>query len=167
LTKRSVRELDNAVRATTNWIDDLMLRLGWHDRDNVYAALIAALHALRDWLPRDEAIYIGACFPPLLRGLYYEGWHAVGHVTAKSRRAFLERIQDGVHREPGIDAEQVVPCLPFSRPGCHQPNSRTQKLPPQKNCMGFGRVERRTQEYERLSSTQARCVPDNPCFSLW
>jgi uncharacterized protein (DUF2267 family) len=50
-----------------------MLRLGWQDRDKVYAALIAALHALRDWLPRDEAIYIGAYFPPLLRGLYFEG----------------------------------------------------------------------------------------------
>jgi uncharacterized protein (DUF2267 family) len=61
LTKRSVRELDNAVRATTDWIDDLMLRLGWQDRDKVYAALITELHALRDWLPRDEAIYIGAC----------------------------------------------------------------------------------------------------------
>ena len=58
--------------------------------------------------PRDEAIYIGACFPPLLHGLYYEGWHAAGHVTAKGRRAFLERIQDGVHRRPGIDAEQVT-----------------------------------------------------------
>ena len=88
-----------------------MLRLGWQDRDKVYAALVAALHALRDWLPRDEAIYIGACFPPLLRGLYYEGWHAAGHVTAKSRRAFLERIQDGVHREPGIDAEQVAKAI--------------------------------------------------------
>jgi uncharacterized protein (DUF2267 family) len=35
-----------------------MLRLGWQDRDKVYAALITALHALRDWLPRDEAISI-------------------------------------------------------------------------------------------------------------
>jgi Uncharacterized conserved protein (DUF2267) len=58
-----------------------MLRLGWQDRDKVYVALIAALHALRDWLPRDEAICIGACFPPLLRGLYYEGWHAAEHVV--------------------------------------------------------------------------------------
>jgi hypothetical protein len=56
------------VRATTDWIDDLKLRR-WHDRDKVYAALIAALHALHDWLRRDVAIYIGACFPPLLRGL--------------------------------------------------------------------------------------------------
>ncbi|WP_036264496.1 DUF2267 domain-containing protein [Methylocapsa aurea] len=108
MTKRSLRELDGAVRAATDWIDDLTLRLGWQDRDKVYLALIAALHALRDWLPRDEAIYIGACFPPLLRGLYYEGWRGAGHPPAKSRGAFLARIHDGVHREPGVDAEQVA-----------------------------------------------------------
>ena len=76
------------------------------DHDKVYSALIAALHALRDWLPREEAIFMGACFPPLLRGLYYEGWHVTGHPPTKSRRAFLERIHDGEHREP--DAEQVA-----------------------------------------------------------
>src|ERR1019366_668726 len=65
--------LDDVVRATMDWIDDLLQRLGWQDRDNAYSALIAALHALRDWLPHEEAIFIGACFPPLLRGLYYEG----------------------------------------------------------------------------------------------
>jgi uncharacterized protein (DUF2267 family) len=85
-----------------------MQRLGWHDRDKVYSALIAALHALRDWLPREEAIYVGASLPALLRGLYYEGWHAARHPPSKSRRAFVERIHDGVHREPGIDAEQVA-----------------------------------------------------------
>jgi len=108
LTKRSLQDLDGALRAATDWIDDLMLRLGWQDRDKVYLALIAALHALRDWLPRDEAIHVGACFPPLLRGLYYEGWHGAGHIGAKSREAFLERIHDGVHREPGVDAEKVA-----------------------------------------------------------
>jgi Uncharacterized conserved protein (DUF2267) len=135
------------VRATTDWIDDLMLRLGWQDRNKVYAALIAALHALRDWLPRDEAIYIGACFPPLLRGLYYEGWHAAGHVTAKSRRAFLERIQVCITNQASTPSKSPRPCWPFSLRGCHQPNSRMQKLPHQKTCMGFGRVEQRSREY--------------------
>lgn len=107
LSLRSLRELDGAVPATTAWIDDLTQRLGWKDRDKVYAALIATLHALRDWLPRDESIYIGAHLPPLLRGFYYEGWHGIEH-PGKTRRAFLERIHDGVHREPGIDAEVVA-----------------------------------------------------------
>ena len=105
---RSLRDLDGVTRETTDWVDDLTLRLGWRDRDKAYLALIAALHALRDWLPREEATYIGACLPPLLRGLYYEGWHAAGHMPTRNRQAFLERIQDAVHREPGIDAEQVA-----------------------------------------------------------
>jgi uncharacterized protein (DUF2267 family) len=44
----------------------------------------------------------------LLRGLYYEGWHPGIRGIARSRTAFLERIHDGVHRDPGIDAEQVA-----------------------------------------------------------
>jgi len=34
--------------------------------------------------------------------------HVIRHPPTKSRRAFLERIHDGEHREPGIDPEQVA-----------------------------------------------------------
>jgi uncharacterized protein (DUF2267 family) len=72
-------------------------------------ALLATLHAFRDCLSRDEAVYVGAQLPVLLRGLYYEGWHPGGaHPAAKSRSGFLERIHDGVHRDPGVDAEEVA-----------------------------------------------------------
>src|SRR6516162_5978185 len=75
---RAIQDLNASVRATEDWIDDLMRRLGWHDRERIYLALLAALHALRDCLPRDEAVYVGAHLPALLRGLYYEGWHPGG-----------------------------------------------------------------------------------------
>jgi uncharacterized protein (DUF2267 family) len=100
--------LGASVRATEDWIDDLRRRLGWHDRERVYLALLAVLHALRDCLPRDEAVYVGAQLPALLRGLYYEGWHPGGRVPAKSRSAFLERIHDAVHRDPAMDPEHVA-----------------------------------------------------------
>ena len=104
-----IRALDTAIEATEDWISALMQRLGWQDREKVYLALLAALHALRDSLPRDEAGYLGVQLPVLLRGLYFEGWHPAGHIPrAKSLSAFLERIQEGVHRDPGIDAEQVA-----------------------------------------------------------
>jgi uncharacterized protein (DUF2267 family) len=103
-----IQELSIAVGATEDWIDDLMRRLGWHDRERVYRVLLATLHALRDALAGDEAVYIGAQLPPLLRGLYYEGWHPGTRGAARSRTAFLERIHDGVHRDPGIDAEEVA-----------------------------------------------------------
>lgn len=105
---RALKELDGAYEETIDWVDDLSRRLGWKDRNKVYAAFIATLHAFRDSLPVDEAIFVAACFPPLLRGLYYEGWHGTRHPKPQSRDAFLARIHDGVHREPGIVPEEVA-----------------------------------------------------------
>jgi uncharacterized protein (DUF2267 family) len=101
-------ELNSAVAATEDWVNDLMRRLAWQDRERVFRALLAALHAIRDCLPRDEAIYLAARLPVLLRGFYYEGWHPSTHPPPKGRVAFIERIHDSVHRDPGIDAEQVA-----------------------------------------------------------
>ena len=67
---------------------------------------LATLHALRDALPHDEVAYVGGHLPALLRGLYYDGWHPSGRTAPRSRTAFIELIQDGVHRDPGIDAEE-------------------------------------------------------------
>jgi uncharacterized protein (DUF2267 family) len=103
-----LQDLHAAIPATEDWVDDLQRRLGWQDRERVYQVLLAALHALRDCLPRDEAIFLGAQLPTLLRGLYYEGWHPGSRTTARSRAAYLERIHEGVHRDPGVDAEQVA-----------------------------------------------------------
>ena len=104
----AIKNLTLAASAAEDWIDDLMRRLGWHDRQRVYLALLATLHALRDCLGRDEAVYLGAQLPALLRGLYYEGWHPSARATVWTRSAFLERIHDGVHRDPAIDPEQVA-----------------------------------------------------------
>ncbi len=102
-----VKELDRAAAETLGWVDDLAQRLGWRDRGKAYAALMGGLHALRDALPRDEVAFLGAQLPVLLRGLYYEGWHA-GARPAPSVAAICERIHEAVGRDPGIDAEQAA-----------------------------------------------------------
>jgi uncharacterized protein (DUF2267 family) len=89
------------------WVDDLMRYLGWHDRQRTYSALLSTLRALRDCLGRDEAVYVGAQLPALLRGHYYEGWHPHAHKPL-SRSAFLDRVLDGVHRDVAVDAEEVA-----------------------------------------------------------
>jgi uncharacterized protein (DUF2267 family) len=101
-------DLNAAIASTEEWLDDLLLRLGWRDRERAFGVLLAALHAVRDYLQRDEAIYFGAQLPTLLRGFYYEGWHPGTHPPARSRAAFIERIHDGVHRDPAVDADQVA-----------------------------------------------------------
>lgn len=103
-----IQDLDDAVRATEEWIDDLRRRLGWHDRDKVYSAFVATLHALRDSLPTHEAVFLGDYLTLLLRGRYFEGWRLSNYSSFKSRDAFLERIREGVHHDPGIDAERVA-----------------------------------------------------------
>jgi uncharacterized protein (DUF2267 family) len=105
----NIYNLEKAVPDVEAWLTDLKQRLQWRDREKVCLALIVTLHALRDSLPRDEAVYLGAQLPVLLRGLYYEGWHPSARIArAKSRSAFVERIQEGLHRDPGIDAEKVA-----------------------------------------------------------
>ncbi|MDX8507298.1 DUF2267 domain-containing protein [Mesorhizobium captivum] len=101
-------DFNNALEATQNWISDLMWRLRWHDRERVYQALIATLHALRDCLDREHAVYMGARLPALLRGFYYEGWHPGGRAKARNRNSFLDRIRLGVQGDPAVDPEVVA-----------------------------------------------------------
>lgn len=102
------RDLNSTLQATQNWINDLMWRLRWRDRERVYQALIATLHALRDCLGRDEAVYMGAQLPALLRGFYYEGWNPSRRPKGRNRNVFLDRIHDSVHHDPAVDPEEVA-----------------------------------------------------------
>ncbi|MGO4872808.1 MAG: DUF2267 domain-containing protein [Roseiarcus sp.] len=101
-------QLDLAAQSAAQWVDDLERRLGWRERDKVYFVLVAALHALRDSLPPQEAVFLAEYLSPLVRGLYYEDWRMTKRSrSAKTRDAFLERIRDGVHHDAGIDADEV------------------------------------------------------------
>ena len=44
----ATHNVDAAVRSTEDWIDDLVQRLSWRDRDRVHLGLLAGLHTLRD-----------------------------------------------------------------------------------------------------------------------
>jgi uncharacterized protein (DUF2267 family) len=104
----TIRELDSAAQAAEEWIAELTRRLGWRDREKVFHALIATLHALRDCLPSHESVFLGDHLPVLLRGLYFEGWRLAKYGSFRTREAFLERLREGVRRDPGIDAEQTA-----------------------------------------------------------
>ncbi len=100
-------DLSPHLKVTEGWLDDLMRNLAWHDRRRSWSVLLAVLHALRDCLGRNEAIYLGAQLPLLLRGFYYEGWHPGGR-RSTSRDSFLERIRDALKHDVAVDAEQVA-----------------------------------------------------------
>src|SRR5687767_3740750 len=65
---------DEAVQKADLWVKDMSAAIGTHDRHRGHQALRAGLHALRDRLPPEEAVQLGAQLPLVVRGLYYEGW---------------------------------------------------------------------------------------------
>jgi len=101
--------LFHEVVIARQWVSDLMAFLDWKERAPSYRALLTALHAFRDCLSRDDAVRLGVALPPLVRGLYFEGWRGGrGPAAARTRKGFLERLHEGVGRDPGIDPDQLA-----------------------------------------------------------
>jgi uncharacterized protein (DUF2267 family) len=105
----SVAALDKTIEKTNVWLDELDAILGWDDRERAYHALRAVLHALRDRLPSQEAVDLGAQLPMLIRGFFYDGWHP-GDKPQKYRdkQPFLERIGKEAPAIGETDLERVV-----------------------------------------------------------
>lgn len=87
-TVTGTRIFDRTVHKTNIWLRDVMLEMGWDNRERAYSALRATLHALRDILTVEEVVQLGAQLPILLRGIYYEGW------TLRRRPYRLKRIAE-------------------------------------------------------------------------
>jgi uncharacterized protein (DUF2267 family) len=66
---------DLTIQRTKSWLKDLMQELNWRDRRKTYLAFRCALHALRDHLPMNDAVFLGEQLPMLLRGAYFEQWN--------------------------------------------------------------------------------------------
>jgi uncharacterized protein (DUF2267 family) len=88
-----VTVLDRTVQDTNVWLKRIEDELRLDNRQQAYNALRAVLHALRDRLPPEVAIKLGAQFPILVRGVYYEGWHAAGTPTRERHvRDFAQHV---------------------------------------------------------------------------
>ena len=92
------------------WITETADELGWDDHDRAMHALRAVLHALRDRLPLDEAVHLGAQLPTVIRGLYYEGWVPRQlPPKVRSREEFLDWVRRPFGpKDTSIDAEAMA-----------------------------------------------------------
>jgi uncharacterized protein (DUF2267 family) len=103
--------LDAHLAAGNRWLKELMenLELDMPDQARALHALRAGLHAIRDRLPTNEVIDLGAQLPTLLRGLYYEGWSPdVSPGRIRTRAAMIARVKRELGKDTSIDPVDVL-----------------------------------------------------------
>jgi uncharacterized protein (DUF2267 family) len=101
--------IDHTVQLTHIWINELDASLAWNNKHRSYRLLRAVLQAIRDWLPVNEAVDLGAQLPMLLRGVYYEHWRpAATPVKERSKADFIARIDGAFKTDPIDDTPQAV-----------------------------------------------------------
>jgi len=100
-----VSVFDKTEQKTMHWVKGVASSMGSRDMQRSYMVLRGVLHALRDRLPRDEAVQLGAQLPMLIRGFYYEGWHCQDKPKAyHHKEPFLEQVRNEV---PVLDDAQL------------------------------------------------------------
>lgn len=71
------------------------------DKHRSYRLLRTVLQAVRDWLPVNEAVGLGAQLPELLRGVYYEHWRpTTTPVKDRHKADFIARIDHAFRTDP-------------------------------------------------------------------
>ena len=104
--------IDTTVQKTNHWLKEIAQAAGWHekqDKQKAYLALRSTLHALRDRLTVEEVAQLGAQFPMLIRGFYYEGWDPTAKpLKVRHKEQFLERIGGEFRAGEAIDPERAA-----------------------------------------------------------
>lgn len=100
---------DTTIHTTHRWLHELADLLGGReDKPRAYRVLRAVLHALRDRLIPEEAVELGAQFPMLVRGFYYDGWRPIETPhRERSLETFLAHVGAILRPDP-IDPEAAT-----------------------------------------------------------
>jgi uncharacterized protein (DUF2267 family) len=99
---------DKTLQTTNIWLDEIMEEIG-PDRQAAWHALGAVLRALRDRLPLELAVHLGAQLPLLVRGAYYEQWHLGGHgAPPRKLDDFLEVVATNLQGTRPMSLEDVT-----------------------------------------------------------
>ncbi len=100
---------DSTIHQTNTWLKSLFEPLHTEDRHMAFLALRVSLHALRDRLPPELAVHLGAQLPMLVRGFFYEDWQmAKTPNTSRHVDDFLAPIEWAFRNDPDADIEAIA-----------------------------------------------------------
>ena len=106
MSRLGLEVFETTLQKTYDWLNDIMRLLKWDDRQEAYLALRGTLQALRDRLPPELAVKLGAQLPMLIRGFYYEGWKpSETPIKIKHAEDFLEFVHSHFTRS-SLDRKQ-------------------------------------------------------------
>jgi uncharacterized protein (DUF2267 family) len=100
---------DKTLQTTHIWLDEVMAEIG-SDRQVAWHVLGVVLRAVRDRIPLELAVHLGSQLPLLVRGTYYDQWHAPGHMAEKPRSldVFLAPVAERLNQSRPVDARAAA-----------------------------------------------------------
>lgn len=101
---------DRTLQKTHQFVNDVAEQIGVEDKHVVFIGITAVLHSLRDRIPLEEAAQLGAQFPVLLAGFYYQGWKPAATPTKeRSVGAFTEKVEDNLSIDDyPVDTKKLI-----------------------------------------------------------
>ena len=99
---------DKTLQTTHIWLDEIMSVVG-PSRSIAWHVLGTVLRRLRDRLPPELAVHLGAQLPLLVRGIYYDQWK-LSYVPDRTRDYddFLEEIEEGLSDTRPVNVDDAV-----------------------------------------------------------
>ena len=95
---------DRTLQITHIWVDEIMETLG-PSRRTAWHVLGVVLRTIRDRVPLELAVHLGAQLPILVRGAYYEQFCPGSPPDwFRSLDAFLEHVEEGLAGGPPVNA---------------------------------------------------------------
>lgn len=105
MTSTGLSIFDTTLQKTNIWINDLAEKLGWENRHDTFQVLRIILQAVRDRIPPEEAVELGAQLPVLLCGFFYENYRVTDAPTKeRTKEAFVGKVEEEFQRI-NLDAE--------------------------------------------------------------
>jgi uncharacterized protein (DUF2267 family) len=99
---------DRTVQLTNVWLNEITDELG-PDRQFAWHVLGAVVRTLRDQLPPDVAVHLGAELPLLVRGTYYDAWHTPAQRDqAPDAETFLAKVANGLTTTRSVAPEAAA-----------------------------------------------------------